>query len=51
MRSMLLVLGMISGGMLHAENLPTIKDVTLNGDELSWGAVDGAEGYNVYLNS
>lgn len=46
---MMLFLGMITGGILHAENLPTIKDVTLNGDELSWGAIEGAQGYNIYL--
>lgn len=33
----------------HANYLPPVTGLALDGDQLSWDAQDGADGYNVYL--
>ncbi|MBX2882934.1 MAG: hypothetical protein KTR32_23485 [Granulosicoccus sp.] len=35
----------------HAAELPMVQNVKLNGDQLTWDAVDNATGYNIYLGS
>jgi len=43
------LLGLSSG--VHASFLPTVTGVTFDGERISWDAMDGAVGYNLYLDS
>lgn len=44
------LLCLFSFNTAHADYLPPVTGLALQGDQLSWDAQDGADGYNVYLN-